>query len=465
MIMSLPPEIESGNKEYKLKITDKTNDRIEQLASQLKWRLQEGKGTAEYFIGVADDGTIPGITYYDYIESIKNINKMAKIINAKIISKDKILINKFLSYYIIKITSEILDVKSLRIIFIGPSNSGKSTIIGNLSKKIKDNGNGKSRKYVFNHKHEIYSGETSSVSINNLMLEYKKLKLNINLIDTPGNCKYVKTMITAINKYIPDCIFLVLDPLETNIKSLTFYLNILKYYRYPFQIIFTKKDKYENLHKNYILKNILKICDKDFNDNNIQKIPYIEINNLTNNGYKKLLSCIKNTSEKTNLINKNNIDIQICDVLNIPNFSKIYTGLTFNKINIKDKKKLVTSDKIYDINFNTIFFLDKPKENIDKGHLITFTLNNEIDIDNKTDLIIIKNELVEYDKIIIKCDDKIIGNQGICIYNNQYKVIKICKKNEQEYELTSLDNTKFINLSKKIIIKINDNIYFTKLVY
>ncbi len=69
-------------------------------------------------------------------------------------------------YYIIKLTSEILDIKTIRILFIGPTNSGKSTIVGNLSKKMQDDGNGKSRKYVFNHKHEIYSGETSSVSIN-----------------------------------------------------------------------------------------------------------------------------------------------------------------------------------------------------------------------------------------------------------------------------------------------------------
>ena len=66
--MSLSPEIESGNKEYKLKITNKSDDRIEQLASQLKWRLHEGQGIAEYFIGVADDGTIHGINYYDYID-------------------------------------------------------------------------------------------------------------------------------------------------------------------------------------------------------------------------------------------------------------------------------------------------------------------------------------------------------------------------------------------------------------
>ena len=462
--MSLPPEIESGNQEYKLRITNKSNDRIEQLASQLKWRLQEGQGNAEYFIGVADDGTIPGINYYDYIASLKNLIKMTKIIEAKILKKDKIIVSENICYYIIKITSDVLDTKSIRILFIGPSNSGKSTIIGNLSKRISDDGNGKSRKYVFNHKHEIYSGETSSVSINNLVLKQENNKLNINLIDTPGNSKYVKTMITAINKYLPDCIFLVLDPLEIDINSLKFYLEILKYYKYPFQIILTKKDKYENLHKNYLLKNILNICNKDYNENNIKKVPYIEVNNINNLGYRRLINSIQKSSDKINLNNINNIDIQICDVLNIPNFPKIYTGLTFNNINIRDKKVLISSDKKFHINFNSIFFLDKPKETISKGHLITFTLNNEIDIDNKSDLIIASNTINEYHKIKVKCVKQIIGSQGICIYNNQYKVIKIDYKNNNEYELSTLDKTKFINLAKKIVIKINEQIYLTNLI-
>ena len=52
--MKLDPEVENGNKEYKLKIINKENDRLEKLASQLKWRLNEGNGEALYYIGVND---------------------------------------------------------------------------------------------------------------------------------------------------------------------------------------------------------------------------------------------------------------------------------------------------------------------------------------------------------------------------------------------------------------------------
>ena len=38
----LPPEIESGNIEYKRELIDKNDNRIEKLVTQLNWRLNEG---------------------------------------------------------------------------------------------------------------------------------------------------------------------------------------------------------------------------------------------------------------------------------------------------------------------------------------------------------------------------------------------------------------------------------------
>jgi len=483
--MKLPPEVESGNIEYKLKITTDCDYRIEQLATQMKWRLNEGNGIAKYLIGVADDGSIKGIESNDYNKSLKNFNKITKIIDAKIVSSNKIEVTtdpslepleNNLFYYEIKVTSDTKNIHSTRIIFIGPTNSGKSTVIGNLIKKTSDNGNGKSRKFVFNHKHEIYSGETSSISIKNIRRNYNNKIFNINLIDTPGNIKYQKTMFTCIYKYRPNLIILMIDPLEIDIKQLLYYLNLLKYFRYPFYIIFTKSDKYDNIHKNYILKNILEICKKDYNDVNINKIPYIEINNITLTGYKKLDNIIKYYSHKSPTIyettfdnyyvcnpENNSINVQICDILNVPNMSKIYTGLTLNKFDIT-KKYILTSPsfEINNIKINSIFFLDKPKQQIDYGHLITFTINNDIEIDNKSDLILSSNVIEKVTTIYVKSDDKINNTQGICIYNNQYNVIKIKHIKENIYMLTNIDNSQFINLSNKIIVKVHDIYYYTE---
>ena len=447
--MFLPPEVESGNKEYKLKVTTDDPNRIEQLASQMKWRLNEGNGIAEYYLGVADNGEIKNINSDDFKLSMKNIAKIAKIINSKIIYNKKVKCNKIF-YYLIKITQNEKHITSTNVIFIGPSQSGKSTIISNLSKNIKDNGNGKSRKLIFNHKHELYSGETSSITIQNKQFNLENETININLIDTPGKSKYLKTTISTLCKYSPDVIFLLIDPLNVNQSEINFYLDLLNFYELNYYIILTKKDIYKNLN-NSILKDILNTCNKN-------KISYIEISNITTKGYAKINKILKKKYDKIN----NNFKIQICDTLKIPNFPTIYTGITFDEININEKYLLTSPYFEKNTFISSVYFLDKPKTKIESGNLITFTLKN-IEIGNKNDLILSKKKIVKKREIKVICDEEINLNQGICIYNNQYNVVKINKMNSI-YTLTNIDNSNFINLNDKIILKTDDKYYFMKLI-
>jgi hypothetical protein len=53
----LERESDEGNVEYKLKLLKPSPQRLVQLVTQLKYRLEEGGGEARYFIGVSDDGT------------------------------------------------------------------------------------------------------------------------------------------------------------------------------------------------------------------------------------------------------------------------------------------------------------------------------------------------------------------------------------------------------------------------
>ena len=41
--IDLPPEPQEGGTEYKLKLTDLSSFRLQQLVTQMKWRLAEGK--------------------------------------------------------------------------------------------------------------------------------------------------------------------------------------------------------------------------------------------------------------------------------------------------------------------------------------------------------------------------------------------------------------------------------------
>lgn len=102
-------ECQSGNREYKryldggsdeelkneLKKTKqkinihhlkqiKINSKINKRATQLRYRLIEGKGKALYMIGVEDNGNVNGISMDKLLESIDFLHKMAITINATV---------------------------------------------------------------------------------------------------------------------------------------------------------------------------------------------------------------------------------------------------------------------------------------------------------------------------------------------------------------------------------------------
>ena len=55
------------------------------------------------------------------------------------------------------------EENDIRVAVIGNVDSGKSTLVGVLTKSIMDDGRGSARKTVFNYSHEIKNGRTSSI--------------------------------------------------------------------------------------------------------------------------------------------------------------------------------------------------------------------------------------------------------------------------------------------------------------
>ncbi len=70
-------QIEEGNVEYKLKLLNPTSSRFEHLVTQMKWRLQEGRGEAIYEIGVADCGFLKGLADSELSMSLDTVKRMA----------------------------------------------------------------------------------------------------------------------------------------------------------------------------------------------------------------------------------------------------------------------------------------------------------------------------------------------------------------------------------------------------
>ncbi len=63
--MKLPRENDIGKIEYKLILSDVSEERLQELATQMKYRIEEGGGEAIYVIGVSDDGDVIGLNKED----------------------------------------------------------------------------------------------------------------------------------------------------------------------------------------------------------------------------------------------------------------------------------------------------------------------------------------------------------------------------------------------------------------
>ncbi|XP_016359625.1 GTP-binding protein 2-like isoform X1 [Sinocyclocheilus anshuiensis] len=261
----LPPEAEEGNIEYKLKLVNPTQYRFEHLATQMKWRLQEGHGEAVYQIGVEDNGLLVGLTEEDMKASLKTLRRMAERVGADI----TVLREREVDYDSDEphIIAEVLVRKvpddqqflDLRVAVLGNVDSGKSTLLGVLTQGELDNGRGRARLNLFRHLHEIQTGRTSSISIEILGFDSRGEVVNysesrtaeeicesaskmITFIDLAGHHKYLKTTIFGLTSYCPDFAMLVVSA-NTGIAGTTReHLGLAMALKVPIFIVVSKVD-------------------------------------------------------------------------------------------------------------------------------------------------------------------------------------------------------------------------------
>uniref|UniRef100_A0A8C1VDQ7 GTP binding protein 2 n=1 Tax=Cyprinus carpio TaxID=7962 RepID=A0A8C1VDQ7_CYPCA len=261
----LPPEAEEGNIEYKLKLVDPTQYRFEHLATQMKWRLQEGRGEAVYQIGVEDNGLLVGLTEEDMKASLKTLRRMAEKVGADItvlrereVDYDSDEPHRIAEVLIRKVPDD-QQFLDLRVAVLGNVDSGKSTLLGVLTQGELDNGRGRARLNLFRHLHEIQTGRTSSISIEILGFDSRGEVVNysesrtaeeicesaskmITFIDLAGHHKYLKTTIFGLTSYCPDFAMLVVSA-NTGIAGTTReHLGLAMALKVPIFIVVSKVD-------------------------------------------------------------------------------------------------------------------------------------------------------------------------------------------------------------------------------
>ena len=223
--MELSPEIDDGNVEYKRYLINLDDNRLEQLSTQMKWRLAEGNNEAIYYLGVDDDGTPFNLSEDHKKETLNNFTTIleknnAHIINFEVIKTQDQNKNK-LSYFKITIRTKSFIYPEVRVILLGDSLCGKTTFLSNILLNKVDSASSEARLYLMNHKHELETKKTSSINC------YYKIWNNIKytFMEAPGDDEYVRTRYKILLGTHPDICLIFSNSNNTYNNK---YLNIVK---------------------------------------------------------------------------------------------------------------------------------------------------------------------------------------------------------------------------------------------
>lgn len=315
-MIKLEPEVEWGNIEYKRLFKEVSKNKFYSFTAQMNWRLDEGDGICYYYIGVNDDGSIQNITVNEFIFSKDILKKMAAECNSIIT-----FIEFTNNYYIVTIKKKwvIQKLKEYRILLVGDTNTFKTTFLARL---IKGKNN---KKYIVNHKHEMESGDTSSIN-------YYTIQDNNNkylLFDSPGNKKYIKTlwkMIKNINYNI--VIFFSGGEWE-------YYKSINDYFK---SSINTKIFNINYFGFNITKNNFIKKIKSNISDNEIicnDKVKFNVLQTFYNNNIILLSGFLKhgeiNIGDKLKWESKYKYNIKVISIHGSDNYNN--NNISLNKIN------------------------------------------------------------------------------------------------------------------------------------
>ena len=327
----MEPENDEGNIEYKLKLINIDDDIINRRSTQMKYRVYEGNGEALYFIGVTDKGKLLGLSEDEYIESVNNLKIIADKIDCSLIKISETNIKNFyIGEFLIR-ENDNVNYIDLKITIAGNVDSGKSSTIGTLTKGILDNGRGLARTHVFNYKHEIETGRSSSIGHQIMGFDKNGIDVNsrydrnatwaeivnnstkiITFFDLVGHEKYLRTTIHGLSSMYPDYCLIMISA-NTGINHMTReHVGLCINLKIPIIIVLTKID--------IVPENIL--------EETMSKI-----NNMCKNKMRKIPFTVKNKSDIINVV-KNIKSDSIVPIIQISNVNGFNLDLLKTMLNL-----------------------------------------------------------------------------------------------------------------------------------
>lgn len=432
----MEPEQEEGNVEYKLKLLNKSDKRIQELATQMKYRCEEGGSECIYNLGVEDDGNILGITDVEYEETIsvlKNAaekNKyMVKLLNKEPVSDDRNIYEVLIREYN---DDKYIDIK---VAVAGSVDVGKSSFLGVMTSGKLDDGRGSARLSIFNYPHEVKTGRTSSIGHHILgfdnsgdIVNYRGIGGRISwpeivrssskivsFFDLAGHERYLKTTILGLSSTNPDlCLILVgankgikAEKLKMdNRGGKRIYDNMTREHIFlcmalgiPFAIIITKIDmvqgqKIENVYEDTLqdIQRLIKcpgirrqpikvettedvlICAKQVHTESI--VPIFSVSNVTGHGIDNVKQFLNTIRKKTNNIHHdtNDVEYRIDCTWSIKGVGTVIGGhLMKGKVSVNDKLFIGPNNGKYEqITIRSIHCKRVPLQSVDHNSYVCF---------------------------------------------------------------------------------------------
>ncbi|MEM1537884.1 MAG: GTP-binding protein [Candidatus Nezhaarchaeales archaeon] len=285
----LAKEVEEGNVEYKLKVMPKDEERLEKLASQMKYRLNEGGGEAIYELGVSDKGELVGLTIEEYEESLRHLEEVAKRVGAtcSVVRKGEVR-GRIVAEVLVRRTRESGLPVLVTIPVVGNVDSGKSTTISVLCSGELDDGNGLAMARIARYIHEIKMRRTSSISTHLLGFDEAGDVVNyelssplseaevflasakiISFVDLGGHERYLRTTLKGIMGHPPDYAMLIVGANAGVIGTTKEHLGVATSLKIPVFSVVTKAD----MVPRELLVRVLKDIEKLLKMPALNKIP------------------------------------------------------------------------------------------------------------------------------------------------------------------------------------------------
>jgi len=355
------PRKENKNIEFKEKLSPEIHlkeDKKQHLASQMKFRLEIGKGRAIYILGVDDKGNAKGLSELEFEESLNVLKIIARENNAEIEKVEKFSENG-------KIIGKILISKKYKkvkqhivVATAGHVSHGKSTLIGTLITGRPDK-EGKNWLYLNVLPHEIERGlsadlhyalygfkEGRVLNLKNPLDKRERAKIVeqaekiISFIDTVGHEPWLRTTIRGLVGQNVDYGLLVVAADDGVTRITREHLGLLLAMDLPIIVCITKVDKVEERKIEEVEKQVEELLKhvgrvpfliKDEKDLNviIDKLdvvsPLIRTSAVTLDGYNLLNKLFYSLPERKKILEKPFL-MFIDRVYNIPGTGTVVSG-------------------------------------------------------------------------------------------------------------------------------------------